>query len=183
MVLQPPAAYLAEARGNLQAFVDVFVHQRRYLDGYLRSVRAFSVDDNFESLTWMIAAGLAGEDFVPIYNFREKLVRACKLAEFGLDVNEFRERREQFPMLKGMRESNLTVSSDGLVCVCVCVRVPVMFACTHCASIRAFSRARAPFLALDDSIHAYLRSSFSPPSMLRLIMKCASAICSMTIAR
>ena len=137
MVLQPPAAYLAEARGNLQAFVDVFVHQCRYLDGYLRSVRAFSVDDNFESLTWMIAAGLAGEDFVPIYNFREKLVRACKLAEFGLDVNEFRERREQFPMLKCMRESNLTVSSDGQVCVCVCLCVS-RGVCVH--TLRKHSR-------------------------------------------
>ena len=64
-------------------------------------------------------------------------------------------------MLKGMRESNATVSSDGQVRVYVCCRVVV--ACAHIAQAFAHSRARAPFLALDDSIHAYLRSS-SPAS-------------------
>ena len=91
MVGQPPAAYMAERRGNLQDVIRVFEAQRKYLDRYVSAVDALSADDKFEAGHWMLQAGWAGTEICHLHPFRQKLVRTCELAGFA-SVDEFRER-------------------------------------------------------------------------------------------
>ena len=61
------------------------------------------------------SAGLAGKDFCLLYPFRAKLIRAWKLYEIAdVPIDEFRQRLDDFPTLKGMRDVGVCASNDGL---------------------------------------------------------------------
>ena len=112
---QGPNAYLCERRGNFQHLVDVFSAQRKYLDGYLAAISAFSSDDQFESMHWVTHAAWAGQETAHMFPFKAKLLYACKLA--GLtDVHEVATRFAQWPLIQAFNADQLT-SKDGLVSV------------------------------------------------------------------
>ena len=128
---------MAQKAGNIAQFIEVFKIQRGYLEGewvpscpdqtshqtqppgYLPAIPTFSIDDQFESMHWWGHAGLAGDDFQCLFPFRAKLLRAVRLAEFT-SVEDFRQRLDRFPLLKGMRDGGATVSNDGKVLLVKC---------------------------------------------------------------
>ena len=112
--LQMPVSYIPEQSGNIQYLIDTFSSQRRYLVGYLSAVQTFSADDSFEAAHWMIHAGLAGTELAHVYPFRAKLKRQCELAGI-LDVQEFGERYEKWPLLLGAQEGGMAVNDNGVV--------------------------------------------------------------------
>ena len=112
-VLQLSPLYIAEKRGNLQHTLDVFAGQRRYIEAYYAAITAYSSEDTFEANHWPIHAGLAGKETAHLHPFRSRLLRAVKVA--GIEsVQDYKERYDRWPVLKGMRQGGTCVSTDGL---------------------------------------------------------------------
>ena len=134
MILQLPAAYIAEKRGNLQHFLEYFAVQRQYGEAYVGAITPFSADDNWEGHQWWIGGFLAGRETAHLHPFREKLLRLYKLAGFAT-AGQIQERFEQWPLYTGFIAAGMTVNDDGLVsavsflCTCI-VLTPPVFAST-----------------------------------------------------
>ena len=133
-IMQLPAAYIAEKRGNLQQFLEYFAVQRQYCEAYVGAITPFSADDNWEGHQWCCSGFLAGRETAHLHPFREKLLRLYKLAGFAT-AGQMQERFEQWPMYNGLVAGGMAVSDDGLVsaisCLCTCVVLtPPLFAST-----------------------------------------------------
>eukprot|EP00935_MAST-01C_sp_MAST-1C-sp1_P001079 g1079.t1 len=105
--------YLAEKRGNLEQLINVFSAQRRYLERYIPSISAMTIDDNFESAHWICHSVFAGAETAHFFPFRSNLMRGYKLADIT-DVQDFRERFDRWPIIVGMKRGGFVVSPDGL---------------------------------------------------------------------
>ena len=137
-ILQHPAAYIAEKRGNLQQFLEYVAVQRQYGEAYVGAITPFSADDNSEALQWCCNGFLAGRETAHLHPFREKLLRLYKLAGFAT-AGQIQERYEQWPIYTGVVAGGMAVSDDGLVsamsCLCTCVVLtPPLFASTTFAT-------------------------------------------------
>jgi hypothetical protein len=136
MILQLPAPYIAEKRGNLQQFLEYFAVQRQYGEAYVGAITPFSADDNYEGYgLWCCSGFLAGRETAHLHPFREKVLRLYKLAGFAT-AGQIQERFEQWPMYTGVvAAGGMAVNDDGLVsaisCLCTCVILtPPLFAST-----------------------------------------------------
>jgi hypothetical protein len=138
MIMQYPAAYIAEKRGNLQQFLEFVAVQRQYGEAYVGAITPFSADDNWEGDHWWYCSGyLAGQETAHLHPFKEKVLRLYKLAGFAT-AGQIQERYEQWPLYKGLVAGGMTVNDDGLVsaisCLCTCVVLtPPLFASTICS--------------------------------------------------
>ena len=101
--------YLAEKRGNLEQLINVFSAQRRYLERYIPSISAMTIDDNFESAHWICHSVFAGAETAHFFPFRSNLMRGYKLADIT-DVQDFRERFDRWPIIVGMKRGGFSAS-------------------------------------------------------------------------
>ena len=115
MPTQANAAYLAEKDGRLEHLIAAFSVQRKYLDAAFSAFRAFSEDDSCFCLSFVTHAAYAGEEFANLHSidFRAELLRGYQLAGFD-NPRDFRERFDQFSMLRSLRENGTNASNDGL---------------------------------------------------------------------
>jgi hypothetical protein len=124
MIMQFPAAYIAEKRGNLQQFLECVAVQCQYGEAYIGAITPFSADDNYEGLQWVFCGFLAGRETAHLHPFREKLLRLYKLAGLAT-AGQMQERFEQWPNYTGLIAGGMAVNDDGLVsaisCLCACV--------------------------------------------------------------
>jgi hypothetical protein len=136
-IIQLPAGYIAEKRGNLQQFLEFFAVQRQYGEAYVSAIIPLSADDNWEGGQWWCSGFLAGRETAHLHPFREKLLRLYKLAGFAT-AGQIQERYEHWPLYNGLVAGGMAVSDDGLVsaisCLCACVVLtPPLFASTMCS--------------------------------------------------
>ena len=113
-------------------------HLHRYIDAYFGAIVPMSAEDGIEGLSFMSHTIWAGEEFVHLFPFRSKLVRESELAGLrNADMDELRERYEQWPYMKGTRAA-IGVSADGLVGCSAC-GIVVQVGLIYCPHFRSSS--------------------------------------------
>ena len=131
-----PTPYVAERRGNLRQLLDIWSAQHRYMEAYYSAIVPMSAEDGIEGHSLLTMMIWAGEEFAHLFPFRSKLVRGSELAGLrNADMDELRERYEQWPYMKGTRAA-IGVSADGLV-GCSASGIDVQVWLIYCPHVRS----------------------------------------------
>ena len=120
-ILYPQGAYVAEKRGNLQHFIDVFRHQRRYLDTLIRAFplrERLACYEGIQHAEWQ--AGCADADLSELYPFSTELLRTYKSADLT-SADNILEQHQISKVVQGFITSGFAASTDGRVSADTCM--------------------------------------------------------------